>query len=124
MEDETLAFYDQIINLIPKQYRQIDEELDEPTTTAPKKTHKRNKNKSPQNLSMVDMQVKAQMKIDAIQQQNRDKSMAKIKELTEQHEKEGRIKKSKSDKSSMFNDLVAEEEAKLGENDENGARSK
>ena len=44
---------------------------------------------------------RAQLRIKEIQQQNRDKSMAKIKELTEQHKKEGKSKKDKI----MFDDM-------------------
>ena len=50
---------------------------------------------------MVELKERAQQKIETIQKTNREKSVAKIKQLTEEHKKSG---KSKADKS-MFEDL-------------------
>lgn len=41
---------------------------------------------------MVEIKERAQQKMETIQKANREKSMAKIKELTEQHKKEGKHK--------------------------------
>lgn len=63
-------------------------------------------------MSMIELKERAQSKIEGIQKANRDKSMAKIKQLTEQHQKEGKqkVKQSKADKS-MFDDLEAGEDS-------------
>ena len=57
---------------------------------------------------MIELKERAQTKIEGIQKLNREKSVAKIKQLTEQHKKEGKQKQkmSKADKS-MFEDLDA-----------------
>ena len=60
---------------------------------------------------MIELKERAQAKIEGIQKNNREKSVAKIKQLTEQHKKEGTFKTksqkmSKADKS-MFTDLEA-----------------
>ena len=56
---------------------------------------------------MVEIKERAQQKMETIQKANREKSMAKIKELTEQHKKEGKHKQPKQSKAdkSMFDDL-------------------
>ena len=68
-----------MIECIPAMYMPIEKEQ------APKKkVHKRDK-QTPVAMSMVDLKLKAQGKIEAIQQTNRDKSMAKIAALTQMH---------------------------------------
>lgn len=61
---------------------------------------------------MVELKERAQSKIEGIQKANREKSVAKIKQLTEQHKKEGKYKQPKQSKAdkSMFDDLDAGEE--------------
>ena len=54
---------------------------------------------------MLELKERAQQKIETIQQKNREKSQAKILQLTEGHKKSGKgPKMSKADKS-MFEDL-------------------
>ena len=62
---------------IPQAYRQIDKEAQQ----AGKK-----QNKSEKGLSLLDLHAGAQTKIKDMQRVNREKSMAKIKELTAQHQ--------------------------------------
>jgi hypothetical protein len=61
---------------------------------------------------MVEIKERVQSKMETMQKSNREKSMAKIKELTEQHKKDGKHnkqpKQSKADKS-MFDDLEGED---------------
>ena len=67
------------------------------------------------------MQVSVKQKIADIQQANRDKSLAKIAELTAQHDKEGRnIKKNKNksaEDENMFNDLDDDNEEQKSSGD-------
>tara|TARA_B110001450_G_C17420954_1_gene399857 strand:+ start:276 stop:482 length:207 start_codon:yes stop_codon:yes gene_type:complete len=65
---------------------------------------------------MIEIKERAQSKMETIQKTNRDKSMAKIKELTEQHKKDGKHKQPKQSKAdkTMFDDLE-------GDNSDGGA---
>ena len=94
--DQSLFFFNEMLSCIPQNYIRIEKQ-EQPTG---KKANRRNKDK-PQAMSMVDLKLKAQEKIEAIQQTNRDKSQAKIKQLTLQHQKMPKVDKQegKPDKS-------------------------
>ena len=133
MEDATLDFFNEMFDTIPKQYRQIDAEMyDDKPIKAQKNRGKRDRehNKSKGPKSMLEMTMIAKQKIADIQKNNRDKSMAKIAQLTIMHEKEGRIKKPKYDKNNkkdetMFDDLKDDkEDGEAEENKTNNKRSK
>jgi len=72
MED-SLTFFESVFSAIPPAFRQVDKEL------------KQDKQKKQKNQSLFDIHEKANTKIKAEQKANREKSLAKIAELTEQH---------------------------------------
>ena len=87
MEDEALEFFNEMFDTIPGPFKLInpdyiqDEEMEDANAKNKKKpTQKKLKG---QNLSMIEIKERAQQKMETIQKVNREKSMAKIKELTE-----------------------------------------
>jgi hypothetical protein len=71
---ETLDFFESVFTTIPPVYRQVD-------TSEQTKSNK----KAKAGKSLLDLHEHAAVKIKAEQKRNRDKSLAKIKELTEMH---------------------------------------
>lgn len=71
--EESLQFFDSVFNAIPPSFRQIDpQEAKQPQ-------------KKVANKSLFDIHQEAHTKIKDMQKLNREKSLLKIKELTEQH---------------------------------------
>ena len=99
MEDSALTFFDNMYTTVPNSYKLVSQDYKMESEPAPVAKKRRDKGKP---MSMVELKERVQSKIENIQQKNRDKSMAKIKQLTEEHKKQGKI--SKADKS-MFDDL-------------------
>ena len=94
-----MSFFDEMYETIPNSYKLVPKDYQEDVEPKPLK---KSKGKP---LSMLELKERAQQKIENIQQKNREKSQAKIKELTEEHKKSGKgPKMSKADKS-MFDDL-------------------
>ena len=102
MEDEALNFFDSMFETIPNAYKNVPKDYREDTEMAHPKGMKKSKKSEP--LSILELKERAQQKIENIQKNNREKSMAKIKQLTEEHKKSGINKMSKADKS-MFEDM-------------------
>ena len=97
-----MNFFDNMYDTIPYSYRLVSKDYkeDEKPHTVAKKQRIKGKP-----MSMVELKERAQQKIENIQQKNRDKSQAKILQLTEEHKKSGKgPKMSKADKA-MFEDL-------------------
>ena len=78
--DDTLDFFNSLMDTVPQQYKQIEKNEEQI------KPGKKQKNSQKPALSMMELKEKAQSKIELIQGENRAKSMAKIKELTHQHQ--------------------------------------
>ena len=97
-----MNFFDEMYETIPNSYKLVSKDYKEDVEPHTAKKNSRTKGKP---LSMFELKERAQQKIENIQQKNREKSQAKIKQLTEEHKKSGKgPKMSKADKS-MFDDL-------------------
>ena len=94
-----MSFFNEMYETVPYSYRLVPKDYKEDVEP---QTARKSKGKP---MSMFELKERAQQKIENIQQKNREKSQAKILQLTEEHKKGGKgPKMSKADKS-MFDDL-------------------
>ena len=90
--EQTLSFFDSIFNAVPPVYRQVDNgDVDASVKRSKVKPQKNGKDKK---VSLLELNQKAQKRIESIQRANALKSQAKIKELTAEHNKKKSEKQS------------------------------
>ena len=90
--EQTLSFFDSIFNVVPPVYRQVDNgDVDASVKRSKVKPQKNGKDKK---VSLLELNQKAQKRIESIQRANALKSQAKIKELTAEHNKKKSEKQS------------------------------
>lgn len=130
MEDDTLAFFNDIFTLIPNAYKMVPKDYQEVDAEELKKAQSKSRNKRVvKPMSMIELKEKAQQKIEDMNTVNREKSQKKIQEITKKHQQEirdgTRVQKMKGEKRSkqdetMFDDLEGDlnEKAKADDDDD------
>jgi hypothetical protein len=87
-EDQTMAFFNAVFDTVPPVYRQVDPELldtDVMKNSGKKATQK--SSKKTKNVSLLELNELAHDKLESIRRANAEKSVARIKELTIEHQK-------------------------------------
>ena len=93
-DDACMDFFDTVFNAVPPLYRQIDKEDDSDEELDQKRTKKQKKNGSKaskdgqKSVSLLELNERAQSRIDDIRRANALKSQQRIKELTAEHKKQ------------------------------------
>ena len=102
--EQSLQLFDSVFMAIPQPYRQVDKQAQQEASR---------QNKKEKGLSLLDLHMGVQTKIKDMQRVNREKSLAKIKELTAQHQ----AKKASGELTEAQKKKLQEE---LSESDEEG----
>ena len=110
--DQTLTFFDAVFEAVPPLYRQVDKDY----TQENGKPAKKGKQGAQEGVSLVELTQRAQDKIESLRKANALKSQAKIKQLTEQHQKDKKEGKGKPKKAKQAAAVVDEDA--IGSSDE------
>ena len=122
-DDACMDFFDTVFNAVPPLYRQIDKEDDSEEELDQKRTKKQKKNGSKaskdgqKSVSLLELNERAQSRIDDIRRANALKSQQRIKELTAEHKKQ-KAAAAASGSTQAKEDAIMDDEDSSGDEEE------